>query len=123
MYLQQQVVDKSRACSQQQGEAPGRSHSAGEVVGRDSPEEQVEVGHSHSSYQVKGNRRQQLHSAPERHEKLEHRKNKSDFPKTPEDRVICIVMSFISIKRLIFKVFVFLLQLYHVFNIVGLLLW
>lgn len=90
MYLQQQVVDKSRACCQQQGEAPGRSHSAGEVVGRDSLEEQVEVGHSHSSHQVKGNRRQQLHSAPERHEKLEHRKNKSDFPKTPEDTELSV---------------------------------
>lgn len=69
----QQLVDRGRPCcqqQQQQGEAPGRSHfAAAVVVGKDSLEQQVEVGRSHSSCQVKGNHKQQHHSAQEQHEK------------------------------------------------------
>lgn len=67
-YLQQ-LLDKGSPCCQQQEEGPGRSHSAGEGVHRDSHEGQVEVGRSHSSFQVKGSHKRQNHSGQERHEK------------------------------------------------------
>lgn len=45
-------------------------HSAGEGVGKDSWEEQVEVGHSRSSFQVRDSRKRQHRFVPEQHEKL-----------------------------------------------------
>lgn len=55
-------------------EDPGRTHSAGEEVGRGSRLEQVKMGHNRSSFQVKDNHKQQYRSEPEQHEKLEHRR-------------------------------------------------
>ena len=75
VYLQQ-VLDRGSPCWQQQGEGPGRIHSAGEGAGKDSREEQVEVGHIHSSFQVKDSRKRQHRSGRAQHEKLKTAREK-----------------------------------------------
>lgn len=56
LYLQQ-LLDKGTPCCQQEEQDLGKIHSAGQVVGMHSRGEQVEVGHSRSSYLVRGSRR------------------------------------------------------------------
>lgn len=68
----QQLLDMGSPCFREQGEGRGRLRSAGEGLRRDSRWQQVEVGHSHSSFQVKDNHVTQHRSGQELHEKLRY---------------------------------------------------
>lgn len=80
LYLQQ-LLDGGSPRFQQQGQGPGRTHSAG-GMGKDMQEEPIEVGRTHSSSQEKGSRKRQPRFVQEQCEKLKYskkRKNKQDF--------------------------------------------